>query len=481
MKVYPLGHITPEESNKSSEIFHDQVQNMNVSDDDLIKYTKWFFENYRTTIKRFFYSFSPYINFYSDYPFKTSILRLGENGIITGHRSYKKPEIRILRPSDFDPPLSLINIFDIQKRLKATFFTFSFVNRKYDASEAEIDGKRQALNDALNLFWLLVEPLSFAKLCEQLIKAEGVNSTQKNIDEGDKFDAIGEITFDEPGGSRRVETWAFDYKTYRKHRISAKELRESEQFLTKNTQFDVICLITSGDLTSIGNNIVVNNPKIRIWDRYILNVLVNEHLDILEEYFSGYKLAVTTLQEELEKKTTIPSNGYQLFEEKLKNCPPGQEHFTDYENICVDIFKFIFSSKLGEPKYQSRTFDKKQRRDILFRNQQTSRFFQRIANKFGADFIILDCKNYSAPIESDVVFDVAKYVNKALGRFIIVASRYGSSSSVEAAQLRVMRDDDAIIIIISDVHLLEMLRIYEKNENPEDVLEDLVDEALLKY
>ena len=160
---------------------------------------------------------------------------------------------------------------------------------------------------------------------------------------------------------------------------------------------------------------------------------------------------------------------------------PHPEGPTRVTNLPSLIFKFIFSSKLGEPKYQSSTFDQKQRRDILFRNQQTSRFFQRIANKFSADFIILDCKNYSDPIESDVVFNVAKYANKALGRFIIVASRYGSSSSVEAAQLRVMRDDNAIIIIISDEQLLEMLQIYEKNENPEDVLEDLIDEILLKY
>ena len=116
MKIYPLGHATLEESKELSKNFNAEVQNMKVSDDDLKSYVKLFFHNYRVTIERFFQTFSKHIPLYADYPFETSIFRIGENGVITGHSPHKNSIIRILRPSDFDPPLCSMNIFDIQKR-----------------------------------------------------------------------------------------------------------------------------------------------------------------------------------------------------------------------------------------------------------------------------------------------------------------------------------------------------------------------------
>ncbi len=53
--------------------------------------------------------------------------------------------------------------------------------------------------------------------------------------------------------------------------------------------------------------------------------------------------------------------------------------------------------------------------------------------------------------------------------------------SGRAAQLRRLRNDHKMILIVSDKQVLEMVRRKESGEAPEDVLEDQLDEMLISY
>ena len=46
-----------------------------------------------------------------------------------------------------------------------------------------------------------------------------------------------------------------------------------------------------------GNYISDQNPRIRVWDRSILQMLVNKHLDILKPHFIEYEAAISDHQE----------------------------------------------------------------------------------------------------------------------------------------------------------------------------------------
>lgn len=104
-----------------------------------------------------------------------------------------------------------------------------------------------------------------------------------------------------------------------------------------------------------------------------------------------------------------------------------------------------------------------------------------MGDKLGADFIIVDFKNYKDPVDGGVIAEVSKYANDAIGRLVIVVSRRGADDGVPTAQIRTFRDERTVVVVVSDEQLLEMVARKERGVPPEDVLEDLVDTLLVDY
>jgi hypothetical protein len=483
MKVYRPDEMTEQESLAVAEQFRQQIDEMNVPDERLKEYTLALLESYRDTLGHFSSQITSRVPFYSEGPFHIRILRLGTNGVIWGCRPDHTQTIRIVRPQDFDPPLSTINLPEIQQDWQTPYMWFDFRIRDYDFEEARSDGVNRAIGDALDAFWQTLTPLVFRELCTELLQAEGVEIEQQESQAVPdlRYDALGTVSISEPARFRRFEQWAFELKHHQHDRFSVEELHELENRLKKDTDLDTLCLITSGDLTSLGNNIVVQNLRMRVWDRYVLNGLVHRHLEITQRYFPEYPSAIKNLSQETQELTTIAAKGIkEFYQDRLDDCPTGQRYFAEYEKLGIEIWEYVFSSALGKAKPQSRTLDGVQRRDVLFKNLRKVTFWQRVAERYGADFIILDFKNYKDPIESQVLFDVQKYANKALGRFIIIVSRAGAGK-VSQAQIRIFRDDEVVILVVSDQQMLEMIERKERGENPEDLLDDILDHILISY
>lgn len=166
---------------------------------------------------------------------------------------------------------------------------------------------------------------------------------------------------------------------------------------------------------------------------------------------------------------------------KLEKCRPGNKDFYVYENIGTEILEYLFSTSLKRVSRQESTNDGKQRRDLLFRNQRIGLFWNRVADRYKADFIIVDFKNYKDPIGPDVINDVQKYTNKALGNFVLVICRKGQNPSAFMGQLRAYRNHDQIILVVNDEQLIEMIQLKERNESSEEVLSGLLDQLLTSY
>jgi uncharacterized protein YkuJ len=356
------------------------------------------------------------------------------------------------------------------------FFDFSV--RSYDETEAEIHGTRYALESALECFWLAITTSAFRELCLELLEAEGVLIDQGIAGGKERFDALGQVLLKEAGGFRRSERWSFQFKNHQDNRVTVENLHELETYPVESNEWDVICLITSGDLTSIGNNIAVSNKRLRVWDRDVLNRLVHKHLEILEKYFTTYPFAIKTLNEQL---GSVGNGRLSEFRLALANCPPGHAHFSDFERLGTEIWRYLFADELAEPKVQQETRDRVERRDVIFRNLGKSEFFRRVAKRFDADFIIVDFKNHSEPVDGAVIKEVSQYANKALGRLIILVSRKGQNDSAAKAQRRLFEKDGVVILSVSDALMLEMLTWKERDQEPADILSDLLNELLIAY
>jgi len=478
MKIYAPSTLTPQESLRGHET-NEQLENMELADDALRDYAQGVITQYRAVIDRHFPKLAPYLAVYVRHPYETTVVRIGQSGTFIGYKPSDQSSVKVMRLEDFQPPIRNVNLFDVQDRLDANLITFDFSNRSYDSDEAKIYGTRMALSDALSALWTGIEPAAFEKLCLELLEAEKLTeeiSVDATQDVG--FDTIREVMIEEPAGFRRVEKWAFQFKHHRDNRVSANDLREIEAHFERSvTGVEVFCLMTSGDLTTIGRNIATSNERVRIWDREILNRLVNKHLTILEKYFAPYPKAIEVLAQQFD-----PANVKRLeeFKRQLAACPTGKEHFDQYEGLGTEIWSYLFADKLGPPKVQRTTSDGVQRRDSLFRNLRKSSFFERIFSRFGADFVIIDFKNYRDEVNSDVIEEVSLYANRALGNFVIAVSRKGGGSAARAGQIRVFKDRNIAVLAVSDEQMLEMIARKERGEEPEDVLSDLLDELLVK-
>ena len=183
------------------------------------------------------------------------------------------------------------------ERLQARFCYFDGTVREYDSEEAHVHGIRHALDCVLEHFWTVAIPdeLTFGAVCSRLLAAEGVVVGQSQHGASNiTSDAIGRVLLREPAGFRRFENWAFEFKLYREHRVSVAYLRDAVSRI-EGTPFDVLCLLTTDDVTSFGSYLVTGNPHIRVWDRTVLNYLVGQHPEVLREYFNEFPAAVVEL------------------------------------------------------------------------------------------------------------------------------------------------------------------------------------------
>lgn len=482
--VYPPGTMTPEESLDHSRAFNAATASSGPPDDALRQYVDALFATYRATLEQYFPALTSHLWIYQRYPFETFILRLDTHGSIIGHRPAERERVHILRPEDLDPPLAAMNFFDVQKRWKTPLTSFSFYVREYGPEEGAVEGRRMALQDALTVFWAVLSPEQFHELCLALLHAEGVLVGDLTTMPPFARDALGSVTLHEPAGFRRVETWAFEFRHDRHRRVSVATMRRIAAILQQHSALpDSFCLLTPEDLTSIGRNIIVEHPRLRVWDRPVLDRLIYRHLDVLAPYFPDFIAAIDGLSQ---LEPTVPSIDPEqpstaALRQRLRECPTGKEYFAAYESAAGDIWDHLFVPSLKRLGRQRSTDDGEQRRDGLYRNGRGKPFWQRVAHDYNASLIVVDYKNAGRAITTPVINDVRKYANRAVGQCIFVITRQGIAKAARAAAHRIFGEDGPVILVITDAELLEVIERKERGEDPEDILEDLLDDFLAGY
>lgn len=474
MKIFPLTHADPR---PSAPVPTKPGTVPSPTDEALRVHFERYWIAYRRTVKTHFSEQAVHFRLYADPYYRTTIVRIGANGLIFCHCPESSATVDVIQIQDIQPPLQDWNIYTIQRHFGATFIAFDFIPLEYGAEQGDFAGSDAALREALAYFWQVLPGAEFENLTKELAELEGIACTPVHAGVDTGVDLVGDVYLAEPAGFIRKERWAFQLKHHSSARPSVATMRAAEALAESVPRaYDAVCLVTSSDLTSIGRHIATDSPAIRVWDRKVLNVILHRHPDVLTKYFAVYASALAS-EKDAARKT---ASTVERFRSLLSGCPTGKAHFSEYEKIGTEIIKILFPAELGEPRVQSRTDDGVERRDLISRNNRTTRFFQRIADRFDADFIIWDFKNYGEPINGDVVTEVSTYSNPALGKFCVVVARKGGELSAHKAQVRRFRTEGRAVLVISDDNLLEMVQRKEQAQAPEDVMEDLLDELLEK-
>lgn len=170
---------------------------------------------------------------------------------------------------------------------------------------------------------------------------------------------------------------------------------------------------------------------------------------------------------------------------ELKACTSGSEDWKKYEELCVRIFDFLFSSDFSEFKgrVQSRTLSGLDIRDYLVANRfkEDPSFWRMVYEEFGAKHIICEFKNHKDSIGKDEVYQAANYGNDAIGRFGLIFCRRGvSDSGVSAIRNRYIVNK-FMTLVCDDGDLMKMIDLKLDGLKPVNLLRDKKEEFEIAF
>ena len=225
---------------------------------------------------------------------------------------------------------------------------------------------------------------------------------------------------------------------------------------------------------------------INIWDAKNLLWLFREFIKIENEFiaFLNYSTEIVEPEKpepyifgEIEKKSEDES-----LKEKLLQIKPGVEQYKQYEEVCIEILKYILGDYLTLWYTQENTDNGMYRFDLCckIKTGANQDFFDTIQQYFNTKYIVFEFKNYSNKITQKEIYTTEKYLyEKALRRVAIIISRKGADENALAAIRGSLRESGKLILCLSDRDILELIEIKERNEQPTEaffgaMLDDLL-------
>lgn len=236
---------------------------------------------------------------------------------------------------------------------------------------------------------------------------------------------------------------------------------------------DITLLILFGNAFGIDRKVLYEKFKIIVWDISNLVFYTQNDESLARElsqltYFPIEEIAgepaeawnFTTISspDTVEDLSVIADE----YINKLKGCKTGQANSREYEEICEDIVRYLFSDAFHYMSSQHRTEDNHFRMDLIcsFKgiNEKTHAFWQLLAQHYNTRFVVFEFKNYSTTIDQNLIYITEKYLfNPALRNVAIIISRKGFSDSAKFASAGCLKEHGKLILNVTDNDLIEML------------------------
>ncbi|BCG88448.1 hypothetical protein MesoLj113c_45580 [Mesorhizobium sp. 113-3-9] len=143
-----------------------------------------------------------------------------------------------------------------------------------------------------------------------------------------------------------------------------------------------------------------------------------------------------------------------------------------YETLCMSVFIKLFDPYLYGFQKQAETSDGGNRYDFICRIQPGNPFWDGIRQDFRTKAILFECKNYGERIGPDQVYSTERYLfSGALRTVCILISRFGANEGAIRAAQGAMRESGKLLILLSNLDLIEMLKLSSQEGAAENFLD----------
>lgn len=221
-------------------------------------------------------------------------------------------------------------------------------------------------------------------------------------------------------------------------------------------KYSSLYIVTDGALTTDASTLA-NKYDITIWDLYSLNSLISEKQR--KKYFYS-----TSNVDETESQSENMSTA-------LMNLDKGPDEWSTFQQLSCDIFSYLFSPPLESPRYEHSDEEDRNRRDMIYENTNEHPFWKMIRDLYQGYYIVVDAKNSGKELDKKDVISIAHYLKPyGCGMFGILLCRIGMSQAGQHAIREQWIGNNKMIVALNDYNLMDMLKIKEANEKPEEVI-----------
>lgn len=171
-----------------------------------------------------------------------------------------------------------------------------------------------------------------------------------------------------------------------------------------------------------------------------------------------------------------PSREQEL-RDALAACQPGKADWPVYQSLVGDILECLFTPPLGKPIPELSDKARANRRDFIMPNYTDKGFWAFMREKYEADYVVIDAKNYSRRVKKSEVLQIANYLKPhGAGLFGIIISREGGDTSGCEHTLREQwLIHRKLILLLDDDDVTQMLVTKSEGRVPEEVIEQKIE------
>jgi hypothetical protein len=169
---------------------------------------------------------------------------------------------------------------------------------------------------------------------------------------------------------------------------------------------------------------------------------------------------------------------------RLAECPAGRSGWKEFEDICIEILRFLFVPPLNEPLIQPRSYSGIDRRDAVFpnRNIESSNNWGHLYKELQARMILFEFKNYNTEeIGKDETNQTRNYMKQPMGRLGIICCNQTPNDAAHIKRNSIFSEEGKVILFVTVEHLKEMLLIKERGEDPSDLIMDLIEAFYVQH
>ena len=266
-----------------------------------------------------------------------------------------------------------------------------------------------------------------------------------------------------------IEIKAFPTFTVKRLKDIISQLSTYKKYSKKDLN---IVLAFPGTLP-IADNSLLRKEHIEVWSRNYIAKNFKEQIDksnqlVFKKLFSQPIIGGASYQSAIIRD--------------LKNIKKGRDDWSRYQRHVGKILDYLFGKILSSPINESPDKFGINRRDFILRNYSEEGFWKYLRDKYQADFIVIDAKNYSGKIKKNQILQIANYLKiHGTGLFAIIIARQNEEDTGSYFTRREKWiTENKMIIILDDIDLEKMILAKSNSDSGAEIIRQRIEDFRLE-